>query len=284
MTFTAENDNTEPKADETPAADETIAAQVEDGATAADTPPADEFVEVLIEGESPPPEEDDSKAPEWVREVRKTNRAQAQKIRELEQKLQGSAPAVPELGPKPTLESCDYDEGKFEQQLDAWKERKRGAEAAQAEQRKANEAAQADWQTRLTAYGEAKKGLKVSDFDDAEAAATESLSQTQQAILVKGAENPALLVYALGKNPKMAKELSSITDPVQFAFAAARLETKLKVTPRKTAPLPETTVRGSAPVAGAVDSTLARLEAEADKTGDRTKVIAYKRQQRQKAA
>lgn len=284
MTFEAENDNTaELPAGDAPAADSASTTQVEPVTPAADAPPADEFVEVLIEGESPPPEEDDSKAPEWVREVRKTNRAQAAEIRELKQKLQGSAPAVPELGPKPTLESCGYDEDRFEQQLDAWKERKRNTEAAQAEQRKAQEAAQADWQSRLTAYGESKKGLKVSDFDDAEAAATESLSQVQQAILVKGAENPALLVYALGKNPKMAKELSSITDPVAFAFAAARLEGKLKVTPRKTAPLPETTVRGSASVSGAVDSTLARLEAEADKTGDRTKVIAYKRQQRAKA-
>jgi len=33
------------------------------------------------------------------------------------------------------------------------------------------------------------------------------------------------------------------------------------------------------PVAG-VDQTLARLEAEAEKTGDRTKVVAFKRQLR----
>lgn len=285
MTFTAENDSTtEPAAGDTPAADDTTAAQVDGGAPAADTPPADEFVEVLIEGESPPPEEDESQAPEWVRGLRKKQKELVRENQELKHKLQGSAPASPELGTKPTLESCDYDEDRFESALDAWKERKRSAEAKEADKRKADEAAQAGWQSRLSAYGESKKALKVADFDDAEAAVTDSLSQIQQAILVKGAENSALLIYALGKNPKMAQELASINDPVQFAFAAARLETKLKVTPRKVAPLPETTVRGSAPVSGAVDSTLARLEAEADKSGDRTKVIAYKRQQRLKAA
>jgi len=33
-------------------------------------------------------------------------------------------------------------------------------------------------------------------------------------------------------------------------------------------------------VSGAVDSTLERLRAEAERTGDMTKVIAYKRQKR----
>jgi len=285
MTLQAENDSTtDALVVDTTAADQTALTKVDAEKPAAGAPTADEFVEVLIEGESPPPQEDEEHAPEWVRGLRKKQKELVRENQELKQKLQGSAPVIPELGLKPTLESCDYDEDRFETSLDAWKERKRTLEAKDADKRKADEVAQADWQGRLTAYGEAKKGLKVSDFEDAEAAATELFSQTQQAILVKGAENSAVLIYALGKNPKMAQELASLKDPVAFAFAAARLETKLKVTPRKAAPLPETTVRGSAPVSGAVDSTLARLEAEADKSGDRTKVISYKRQQRTKAA
>ena len=101
---------------------------------------------------------------------------------------------------------------------------------------------------------------------------------------MQGSENPALVVYALGKNPKKAKELAAISDPVKFAFAVAKLETQLKVTPRKTAPVPERQIRGSAQLSGAVDSTLERLRAEADKTGDRTKVAAYLNAQRAKKA
>ena len=104
---------------------------------------------------------------------------------------------------------------------------------------------------------------------------------TQQGIIVQGADNPALVVYALGKNPKKAKELASITDPVKFAIAVGKLETQLKVTNRKAPPPPEKTLQGTGPKSGAVDSTLERLRADAEKTGDYTKVLQYKRQKRE---
>jgi hypothetical protein len=88
------------------------------------------------------------------------------------------------------------------------------------------------------------------------------------------------VIYALGKNLKKAKELSEITDPVKFAFAVAKLEKDLKVTNRKAAPPPEKIVSGTGRSSGAVDSTLERLRAEAEKTGNMTKVIQYKAQKR----
>ena len=106
------------------------------------------------------------------------------------------------------------------------------------------------------------------------------LNITQQGIVLQGAENPALVVYALGKNPSKAKELSSITDPVKFAFAVSKLESQLKVSNRKSAPPPEKVLSGTGR-ASAVDSTLERLRADAEKTGDYTKVTAYKRQKKQ---
>jgi len=39
-------------------------------------------------------------------------------------------------------------------------------------------------------------------------------------------------------------------------------------------------LKGKAPKSGAVDSNLERLRAEAERTGDYTKVIAYKNQKR----
>ena len=143
--------------------------------------------------------------------------------------------------------------------------------------------AQTAWQAKLDTYGTQKSALKVRDFEDAEATAQEVLSVTQQGVILSGADNPAVVVYALGKNPKKAKELAAISDPVKFAFAVAKLETQLKVTPRKSAPLPESTVRGSARSSGAADSTLERLRVEADRTGDRTKVARHMREQRAKA-
>jgi len=104
---------------------------------------------------------------------------------------------------------------------------------------------------------------------------------TQQGIVLQGSDNPALIIYALGKNTKRAKELASITDPVKFAFAVAKLETQLKVSNRKAAASPERTIAsGGTRLSGAVDSTLERLRAEAEKSGDYTKVLQYKRQKR----
>jgi hypothetical protein len=106
----------------------------------------------------------------------------------------------------------------------------------------------------------------------------EVLNTTQQGILLQGSDNSALLVYALGKNPKKAKELSEIKDPVRFAFAVAKLETQLKVT-KKTAPPPEKTPpSGGARSTGGSDEVLDNLRAKAERTGDYTQVIAYKRQ------
>lgn len=241
-------------------------------------------VVVTIGEEAPPAEEEHAQAPEWVRELRKSHRELQRKNRELEDKLKtGTAETKPAvtLGPKPKLEDHDYDADKYEQALANWYEQKRQvdeqAAKAEAEAKSANDA----WQAKLTSYGKAKTELKVKDFEDAEATVQETLSTTQQGIILQGAENPALLVYALGKNPKKAKELASITDPVKYAFAVAKLETQLKVTNRKAAPPPEKTVRGTGSVSGTVDSQLERLRADAEKSGDYSKVIAYKRSKRQ---
>ena len=242
----------------------------------------DDEVIVSIGEDSPPPEEQ-AHAPERVRELRKANREKEQRIRELEQKLQSTAQTENkpvELGRKPRLEDHDYDSDRYEAALEQWYERKRQTEA-QAEQARQAERAQRDaWAARLDAYGKAKAELKVRDFEDAEALAQEVFDVTQQGIVVQGADNPAMVIYALGKNPAKAKEIASIKDPVRFAFAVAKLEQKLKVTQRKAAPPPEKTISGTARVSGAVDSTLERLRAEALKTGDMTKVMAYKRQKR----
>jgi len=255
--------------------------------TAAEGEEGDADVVVTI-GEEPPPsdEEETARAPEWVRELRKNHRELQKQNRELQEKLSavsGIEQKPTPLGTKPTLEGCDYDAEKYEQELTGWYERKRQADEQEAKARAEQEAQQKEWQSKLQSYGKAKTELKVKDFDEAEGLVQENFSATQQGIILQGADAPALLVYALGKNPKKAKELSSITDPVKFAFAVAKLETQLKVTNRKAPPPPEKTVQGSGSTSGAVDSNLDRLRAEAEKTGDYSKVIAYKNQQKLKA-
>lgn len=240
--------------------------------------------EVIVSiGEEAPPPEEQTHAPEWVRELRKTNRELQRQNRELQSKLQTTAqtetkPVV--LGPKPKLEDHDYDADKFEDALAGWFERKRKADEMQAAQEAEVMNQQKAWKAKLDGYGRAKAELRVKDFEDAEAVAQELFNITQQGVVLQGADNPALVIYALGKNPKKAKELSDIKDPVKFAFAVAKLEKELKVTNRKAAPPPERIVSGTGRVSGAVDSTLERLREEAAKTGNYTKVTQYRAQKR----
>jgi len=244
--------------------------------------PEDPEEVVVSIGEEAPPSEEQTHAPEWVRELRKTNRELQRQNRELQNKLQTTQtetkPVV--LGVKPKLEDHDYDADKFEAALADWFERKRKADEANARQEAEVMNQQKAWQAKLDGYGKAKAELRVKDFEDAEAVAQEVFNITQQGVMLQGADNPALVVYALGKNPKKAKELSEIKDPVKFAFAVAKLEKELKVTYRRAAPAPERIVTGTGRSSGAVDSTLERLREEAARTGNMTKVIQYRQQKR----
>jgi hypothetical protein len=244
------------------------------------TEEATEEVVVTIAGESPAPEEEEKQAPEWVRNLRKSYRELQREKRELEEKLKAVSPATEQspvvLGRKPTLEGCDYDSDKFESELADWFERKRQADEAEAKQRARQQAEQESWKKKLETYTQSKTGLKVSDFQDAEDTVLETLNVTQQGIILQGAQNPAVLVYALGKNPNKAKELAGITDPVQFAFAVAKLETQLSVT-KKQAPPPEKRINGNGSL-GTSSVQLDRLREEAARTGDFTKVLAFKKQ------
>jgi hypothetical protein len=235
---------------------------------------------VTIAGESPAPEEEEKQAPEWVRNLRKNYRELQREKRELEERLKAVSPATEQSpvtpGKKPTLEDCDYDSDKFENELAGWFERKRQSEEAEAKYRAKQQEEQQTWQKKLETYTQSKTGLKVSDFQDAEDTVLETLSVTQQGIILQGAQNPAVMVYALGKNPNKAKELAGITDPVQFAFAVAKLETQLSVQ-KKQAPPPEKRINGNGSL-GTSNAQLDRLREEAARSGDFTKVIAFKKQ------
>lgn len=237
---------------------------------------SEEVVVTIGEEEHPP--EDREAAPAWVKDLRKQNREKEKRIRELEAKL-NTAPVEKKItvGPKPKLEDHDYDTEKYESELANWFDRKRQSEveAQKAKDSEANQ--QKAWQEKIDSYGKAKAELKVRDFDDAEATVQESFNVTQQGIVLQGAENPALVIYALGKNPKKAQELSKIDDPVRFAFAVAKLEKDLKVTNRKIAPAPERSVTASSRGTGN-DSKMEQLRAQAEKTGDFSKVMDYRRQ------
>lgn len=239
---------------------------------------SDEVV-ITIGDEAPETTEDETTAVPWVRNMRKQNRELQKELREL--KAKAAQPAgvetAPTVVPRPKLEDFEYDSEAHDKAVDAWHEQKRQADEHAAKVSKERESQEAEWNGKLTQYAEAKKALKVSDYDSAEAAALESLSVTQQGIILQGAHDPAKIVYVIGNNPLKAKELSEIKDPVKFAFAIARLEDKLKTTPKASPPV-ERKLGGSSAAGVSKTDHLDKLRSQAEKTGDYSAVMAYKRQ------
>lgn len=238
---------------------------------------------IVTIGDAPAPEPEVKEAPAWVRDLRKSHREIQKENRELKKKLEQTQAPVEkkiELGPKPQLSDLDYDTDLYDKELQKWYDSKRAVDEQAKKAEADKKAQQKAWQERLNAYNDNREKLNVKDFDDAEEMVLENFDQTQQGIVVQGADDPALVVYALYKNPDRLKEISNIKDPVKFAFAVAKLEKDLKVGKRKAPPPPEKTVTGTAPKSGSVDSELERLREEAARTGNYTKVHQYKQKRR----
>lgn len=241
----------------------------------------DEDVVVTI-GEEEPEESEHKEAPPWVKKVRRANRKLESENRKLKRELQErstESQPVEELGEKPTLKSVRYDDKKYEQALAEYYERKRRIEEAEAKKAKQVEDQQRRWQQRQEQYAAKRSEHGFRDFEEVEELVSNTLDVTQQGIIVQGADDSALVVYALGKNPKKLEELSKVTDPVEFAIKVGKLESQLKVTNKK-APAPEKRVASgkSGGLSGNSEATLERLRKKAEQTGDYSEVIRYKRQ------
>lgn len=192
-------------------------------------------------------------------------------------------PPTIEIGEKPTLVSYEYDEEKYEAALDAWKERTAAAAAQKAKAGETNAQVQQEWDRDHQSYQAKRAALKFADRDEVEGAALAVLDPSQQTTVVMVADNPALLLYALGKHPAKLAELAAITNPLKLAKAVALLEGKMTVAPRRKTPEPEEIATGTAGFSAGGDLAREKLEREAEKTGDRSKLIAYNEQRRQAA-
>lgn len=264
----------EQTAEETTVSDEIQQESVDDG----DKPE----VIARIEGETKEDDEQDNPNDrEWVRDLRRQQRELKRENRELKQKL--SAPAgdssLPPLGAKPTLASCGYDDEKLERELDSWYANKTKHEQAKREAESKEKAEREAWQARVDTYQSMKSELPQDAYEEAEAMVQEHMSITQQSMIIKGARNPAELVFALGQNPGTLKRLAAIKDPVEFAFAAGEIMSKAKIErSTKTIPAPERVVRsGGAKTPAHTSARLDDLREKAQRTGDYTEYYAAKR-------
>lgn len=232
----------------------------------------EEEVVVSFDGEDATADQpNDSSVIRQLRQELKEARRQAQEA----QRASSAKPKI-EIGDKPTLEGCDYDQEVFEREYEGWRQRKEQAEAETQQEQAQAEEAQRAWQGDLQAYQAKKQALAIPDFDDAEELVTGKLSQVQQAVLVKAAADPAAMIYALSRNPGKLDEFARVKDPIKLAAMVARMEGKVQVVKRKKAPALDRAATGTATTLPNADKELEKLEKEAGRTGDRTKLIRYK--------
>lgn len=242
----------------------------------------DEEDRIVTIGDEPSEEkegESTEETPGWIKATRKSNRKLLSENKRLKREIEANKKAAEkekpvELGVKPTLSSCNFDDKKFEQELLTYHDRKRKVEEQSAKKAKIIEDQNAEYKARQEFYAAKKQEYGFKDMEEVEGLVSDTLSETQQGIIVEGAADSALLVYALGKNPKKLDALSKMNNPITFAFEVAKLEAQLKVSSKK-APAPEKRITGAKPgaLSGNTDKTLERLREE----GDFTKIVAYKK-------
>lgn len=263
---------------DTPAEDEPEAEAVETPEPA-DEP--DDDIEIRFGDEAEEPAEGDN---DLVRHLRKELRERDRRLAEVSK--QQVAPEKITVGPRPTMEDAEYDQERYDQMVDAWITNRDRAKEQESEAEKQQRAATEQWQGTLNAYSQKKAALARPDFQEAEDAFASAIDPVRQAVILSGADDPAKVIYALGRSPQRAAELAKITDPIKFAFAVAKLEKDLKVTiGKRKAPEPEQIARGSASLATSnEDKRMAEMERRAEKSGDRSEIVRYRREQREKGA
>lgn len=229
--------------------------------------------------------DDEADEPALVKKLRDEIRARDRTIAQIRRTPANAANDTdpePDIPPIPDIEEFNYDRAPYDAAVKARDE----AVAAHAEwrvrqnERQAARDRVADEQTRQ--IEQQKKALGVSDYEERSSVVKESLSDAQLAILVNGASNPARLIYALGRSPAKLAQIGAEDNLAKFAVMIGGLEKEIKVT-KRSAPAVDTPVRGATGSAALLssDKKLAELEKKAEKTGDRTAVVAYKRQLRQ---
>lgn len=248
--------------------------------TAAETEAEAVSVEESADSEKPTEEAQEPAETPLLRDIRKMLREEKKRARQLEQELQTlKAPKSDDayLGPKPTLEDVDYDAQAYGEKLEAWLDRKAKIDAKVRQQQEEQEKANRSWQEKVNAYTEAKKELPPDEIEDAEDIVQTLFNPTQQGIMLNGlGAGAAKLVVELGKNTVKAKALSEIRDPVEFAIAIGEMKASMNTGNKRTAPPPEKPLSGGSKSPGG-SSKLEELRAEAQKTGNFDKYLAYKR-------
>lgn len=210
--------------------------------------------------EIPLTEEDDDHvdgqpAPQWVKDLRKNNREKDKELRELRRQLEQvqSRPTEQQpqqqtdvIPPKPTLESCEYDEAAFEQAMTDWHEKKSRAEQQMQQKERQQQEYQQRFQQRVEAHKQRAAKLPVKDYQEMEEIVRAEVPDLHKEILIHCAdEGSELIAYGLGKSQQLRQRVAAETDPIRAAFLLGQISKQVHLAPKpKKAIKPEPEVRG----------------------------------------
>lgn len=166
---------------------------------------------------------------------------------------------------EPTLESCDFDVGKFNRQWYEWRKNEdRKVEQQQARERKSQES--------FAAFR-----AEHPDFDSVVTNPALTITQAM-ASEVQETENPAAVAYYLGKNPAEAADIAQMSERA-MSRAIGRIEARLSapppapVTPRqpepKSRPFEPVTTLSGAPAVSKSYEDMSQSEYEAARRKER---------------
>lgn len=197
---------------------------------------------------------DGQPAAQWVKELRKGFEETQKENRELRRQLEQvqskpaevQQPQVEVVPPKPTLESCEYDEEAFEQAVTDWHEKKGRAEQAKQQQQRQQQEYQQRFQQRVDAHKQRAAKLPVKDYQEMEEIVRAEVPDLHKEILIHCAdEGSELIAYGLGKSQQLRQRVAAETDPIRAAFLLGQISKQVSLAPKpKKATKPEPEVRG----------------------------------------
>lgn len=220
-------------------------------------------------------------APQWVKDNRRRAKEVQRENRELKRKLEqyenSNTTEQQALREKPTLDAHEYDSDAYEQDYAAWLSEKSQHDARQ----KAEQEKYQHYDERYKSSVDAVRA-KVADYDEIEQSIVETVPPQRQALIKMLVDDPARMVVALGKSPAQLEKLLGLDD-IQFAKQIVLLEQQMSSKTKSRNPnKPPPKTHELEGAAGGTDAKLAKLEADAERTNDRTALIAYRKQMKNK--
>lgn len=229
-------------------------------------------------GTDSPAKKDKSPLQERINEITGKRRAAERKSEALEQeveywKQQAQAVSNPEpVGVKPTLESCEYDEARYEESLLAWNQQqqaKKDEEAAQAQ-------AAVIKQQRQVVFAESGAKFAESTPDYFAVIQNPAFVQSEtMAEAIFASDIGPQLAYTLGSNQELAAAINNMP-PTEALLALGRLEASLSFEP--SAPPAKPVTKAPAPIKPVGSSAVV------DKTPEDMSYAEYKAHRMKKRA